>query len=68
MRVKLPRRRLVDWMPQDGDQGEWLERLAVEGWVPEHRTGAEVVVNGRKVVRFALVERASGMTKEPPPG
>ncbi|HEY1179330.1 MAG TPA: hypothetical protein VGF17_24510 [Phytomonospora sp.] len=58
MREKLPCRRLVDWTPQDGDQGEWLERLAEEGWVPEHLTGAEVVVNGRRVVRFALVERS----------
>ena len=52
----MRRHRLADWTPQLGDVDEWLTGLAKDGWVPEHRTGAEVVINGRKVLRFALVE------------
>jgi hypothetical protein len=56
-RPRLPRRRLIDWTPEDGDGEAWLARLADEGWVPEHRTGSDTVVNGRRVRRFAMIER-----------
>jgi hypothetical protein len=52
-----PRHRLADWTPDLGDVDEWLAGLAREGWVPAHRTGADVVINGRPVVRFSLVFR-----------
>jgi hypothetical protein len=54
---RLPRRRLVDWTPDQGDGDAWLARLEAEGWVPEHRTGADVVINGRPVRRFAMIRR-----------
>ena len=52
-----PRHRLADWTPADGDVDAWLAELAREGWVPAHRTGAEVMINGRPVTRFSLVWR-----------
>ncbi|NUS54752.1 MAG: hypothetical protein HOV66_07800 [Streptomycetaceae bacterium] len=57
MSSNLPRRRLVDWTPEDGDGEAWLARLAEEGWVPEHRSGSDSVINGRKVRRFAMIQR-----------
>jgi hypothetical protein len=57
MKHRLPRRRLVDWTPQDGDQRDWLARLEADGWVPEHGAGVPTVINGRRVVRFAMIER-----------
>lgn len=53
----LPRRRLIDWTPDQGDGDTWLAKLAEEGWVPEHRTGADVTINGRRVRRFAMIHR-----------
>jgi hypothetical protein len=57
---RLPRRRLVDWTPEEGDQAAWLAQLAASGWVPEHGAGVPTTVNGRRVVRFAMIERAPG--------
>lgn len=56
-RQRLPRRRLVDWTPEDGDGAAWLAQLEADGWVPEHRTGADTVINGRRVRRFAMIRR-----------
>ena len=66
MKKRLPRRRLIDWTPDQGDGDEWLEELAEEGWVPEHRTGADVTVNGRRVRRFAMIHRDNDESAPPP--
>lgn len=57
MKKRLPRRRLIDWTPEDGPGDAWLAKLAAEGWVPEHTTGADTVINGRHVRRFAMIYR-----------
>lgn len=51
------RRRLVDRDPATPEE-PWLAELAREGWVPEHQTGADTVVNGRRVVRYAMIRPA----------
>ena len=63
---RLPRRRLVDWTPDQGDGTAWLAKLAEEGWVPEHRTGSDTVVNGRRRIRFAMIERPMGKDEPQP--
>ena len=65
MKHRLPRRRLVDWTPEAGDQREWLARLADEGWVPEHGAGVPTTINGRRVVRFAMIARQRSAPPEP---
>ena len=52
----MRRHRLADWTPQLGGVEEGLSGPAKAGRGPQHRAGAEVVINGRKVLRFALVE------------
>lgn len=59
----LRRHRLADWTPGLGDVDEWLAGLAEQGWVPAHRTGADVVVNGRRVLRFSLAETDEAMAR-----
>ena len=52
----MRRHRLADWTPDDGDVDVWLAGLAEQGWVTAHATGVEVVINGRRVRRYSLVE------------
>lgn len=45
-----------DWTPELGEGDRWLVQLKDEGWAPEYGAGVRVRVNGRDVVRYALVE------------
>lgn len=54
--VKVTPRTLADWTPDDGDLDAWLSEWAAAGWVPEYTWGGtEVVVNGRSLVRWAMI-------------
>jgi hypothetical protein len=66
MKQRLPRRRLVDWTPAEGDQAAWLAKLAAEGWVPEYGRGVDTIINGRRVRRFAMIYRPNDEEPRPP--
>lgn len=50
------RRTIRDWTPDLGNGQEWLTQLEAEGWVAEYGSGLQVTVNGRDVVRYALIQ------------
>ncbi|WP_029212117.1 hypothetical protein [Arsenicicoccus bolidensis] len=54
----LPRRTLADWHPAlEMPLEVWLDDLGQQGWRPEYtHGGVEVTINGRRVVRYALIE------------
>lgn len=55
-RPQFRRRTIRDWSPDLGDGNEWLAQLESEGWTPEYGAGVRVHINGRDVVRYALIE------------
>lgn len=68
--VRLPRRTLADWHPDLAvPLAVWLDKLAQQGWRPEYtHGGTEVAINGRQVLRFALIEHDDTDTRWPEPG
>jgi hypothetical protein len=60
--LKLPSRTLADWTPDVGLIEDWLARWEAAGWVPEHPWGGvEVVIDGREVIRWAMI----GVSSQP---
>lgn len=55
-RPPMRRRTVRDWTPDQSDGQEWLAQLEAEGWTPEYGAGVRVTINGRDVVRYALIQ------------